>query len=87
MLDLLRVCVEVLENAVQHSRADRVMIVHSVHEGRLRIEIKDNGVGIPAGVNPNAGSGLEVCADIALQNGWSFNASATLGGSIVSLIV
>jgi signal transduction histidine kinase len=54
------VCSESLANAAKHASATRVRIAVAQRDGRLRVEVDDNGVG---GADPAAGSGLRGLAD------------------------
>ena len=57
---------EALSNAARHSRARRVSVVVAVHNGRLLVEVEDDGVGVPAS-SPH--SGLANLAERAEQLG------------------
>ncbi len=54
------VCAEALANVAKHAAAARVAVAVTVGEGRLRVEIADDGVG---GADPRRGSGLHGLAD------------------------
>lgn len=45
---LLAIANEALSNVARHAQASRVSIAAGVREGRLRLEIQDNGQGLPA---------------------------------------
>lgn len=57
-LDLLRFLQEALTNVLKHSRANGVDVRVSRHEGRLEIEVVDDGVGLPQVAPTAAGIGL-----------------------------
>ena len=54
------VCAEALTNVAKHAAAARVAIAVTSSEGRVRVEIEDDGVG---GADPARGSGLRGLAD------------------------
>jgi signal transduction histidine kinase len=54
------VCAEALANIAKHAAASRVTVAVTASEGRLRVEIADDGVG---GADPARGSGLRGLAD------------------------
>src|SRR5262249_19150935 len=54
------VCSEALANVAKHASASRVRIVVSGSDGRLGVEIEDDGVG---GVDLDRGAGLRGLAD------------------------
>ena len=63
------VCAEALTNTAKHAAAARVTVAVTASEGRVRVEIADDGVG---GADPARGSGLRGLADRV----------ATLGGTL-----
>lgn len=54
-LDLLRLLQEALTNVLKHSRASRVAIAVIQQEGRLRLQVQDNGVGLDRTAGHGAG--------------------------------
>jgi signal transduction histidine kinase len=54
------VCAEALTNTVKHATAARVTVAITAGDGRLRVEIADDGAG---GADPGRGSGLRGLAD------------------------
>jgi signal transduction histidine kinase len=54
------VCAEALANTAKHAAASRAAVAVTASEGRVRIEIDDDGVG---GADPRRGSGLRGLAD------------------------
>lgn len=66
---VLAILNEALSNVVRHSHADKVKITAEAIQGRLRLEIKDNGIGIQADVE--AGYGLRNMRDRARLLGGS----------------
>jgi len=56
-LDLLRLMQEALTNAFKHARATRVDISLRREGGRLRLQIVDDGIGLPATVSASAAGG------------------------------
>ena len=54
------VCSEALANVAKHAEASRVSVAVTVHDGRVRVEIRDDGIG---GADPARGTGLAGLAD------------------------
>ena len=54
------VCAEALANVAKHAAAARVAVAVTARDGRVRVEIADDGVG---GADPAHGSGLRGLAD------------------------
>jgi signal transduction histidine kinase len=54
------ICAEALTNVAKHAAATRATVAVTAGEGRLRVEIADDGVG---GADPGHGSGLRGLAD------------------------
>ena len=44
-LALFRICQEALNNAVQHAKASHLVVRFGLEEGKLTLEVRDNGVG------------------------------------------
>lgn len=57
---LYRIAQEAVRNATRHARADRILIQLSAHEGGVRLEIRDNGVGLPPRAEFGRGVGLRL---------------------------
>jgi signal transduction histidine kinase len=57
---LYRITQEALTNVARHSRAKRVRVALAALGGDIRLEIEDDGVGLPArnGTEPQSGTGL-----------------------------
>lgn len=57
-LDLLRLLQEALTNVFKHSRASRVEVQIACEDDRLRLSVKDNGIGLPLSSSaPGTGGG------------------------------
>jgi len=70
---------EAFTNAAKHSQASRLTVTGWVHDGRLTIEVADNGRG---GADGNWGSGLQGLTDrVATLNGWLTVQSPVGGGT------
>lgn len=65
--DLVAVLGEALANVARHSRASSVSVDLDVDDGRLRLVVRDDGVGVP--VVPVRTSGLENLRERARQHG------------------
>jgi signal transduction histidine kinase len=70
------VCAEALTNTAKHAAASRVTIVVTAADGRLRIEIADDGIG---GADPARGSGLRGLADRVETLGGKLKVESTSG--------
>ncbi|MGO4777857.1 sensor histidine kinase, partial [Lysobacter sp. 2RAB21] len=57
-LDLLRLLQEALTNVFKHSRATRVDVSLSHEDGRLRLDVRDDGGGLSTFVHRPGGAGL-----------------------------
>ncbi len=70
-INFYRIAQEAVNNAVKHSQARKVIIRLTREEGVLRLEITDNGKGIPAGGKSRQGMGLDVmqhrCANMGAE--------------------
>ncbi|MES2152845.1 MAG: PAS domain-containing protein [Pseudomonadota bacterium] len=53
---LFRVLQEALTNVVRHAQARRLEVSIARHEGVLRLSVRDDGIGIPAGRSAGSGS-------------------------------
>jgi signal transduction histidine kinase len=70
------VCAEALANAAKHAAAAHVTVAVTVGEGRLRVDIADDGVG---GADPGRGSGLRGLADRVETFGGTLRVESTPG--------
>jgi PAS domain S-box-containing protein len=59
-LHIYRIAQEAVNNAIKHSRAKEILITLAERNGRLLLEIGDNGKGLPRGKEPARGIGLQV---------------------------
>lgn len=60
-INLYRIAQEAINNAIKHGRASRILIELSEAEGKLRLSITDNGVGVSASqTSPPSGMGLHI---------------------------
>lgn len=57
---LFRIAQEAVNNAVKHSKGSRVAVALQNRDGQLRLEISDNGQGLPNDESPRGGIGLQV---------------------------
>jgi len=55
---LFRILQEAMSNIYRHSGAKRVWIALEMRDGSARMEVRDNGTGIPSGAGPASGVGL-----------------------------
>jgi signal transduction histidine kinase len=70
------VCAEALTNTAKHAAAARVTVAVTSSDGRLRVEIADDGVG---GADPAHGSGLRGLADRVETLGGTLRVQSTPG--------
>jgi signal transduction histidine kinase len=87
-----RIATEALTNAARHSHATQAMVRFAFAEGQLRVEVCDDGVGIPsagAARDPaGAGIGLAAMAERAAELGGTclVAGNGTGGTSVVALL-
>ena len=55
---LYRIAQEAVNNALKHARATRILLHLEQKDGRLLLEVKDDGVGLPAARSGGVGLGL-----------------------------
>ncbi len=68
-LSIYRAVEEALQNTARHSEATRVAIYLRLRDGRLRLRVRDDGVGIdPAALSPGLGL-RSIAARVALHDG------------------
>jgi signal transduction histidine kinase len=70
------VCAEALANVAKHAAASRVTVAITAGDGRLRVEIADDGAG---GADPGRGSGLRGLADRVETIGGTLLVESTSG--------
>jgi signal transduction histidine kinase len=70
------VCAEALTNIAKHAAAARVTVAITAADGRLRVEITDDGIG---GADPAHGSGLRGLADRVETTGGTLRVESTPG--------
>jgi signal transduction histidine kinase len=70
------VCAEALTNTAKHAAATRVTVAVTASDGRLRVEITDDGVG---GADPARGSGLRGLADRVEASGGTLQVQSVPG--------
>lgn len=71
---------EALRNVVKHSAAHRVRVVLEQRRGRIRLVVRDDGIGLPAGQKPPSEGqqsfGLRLLAEMAAEAGGRLNVSS-----------
>ncbi|MGH8888849.1 MAG: sensor histidine kinase [Acidothermaceae bacterium] len=76
-----RIATEALNNVVRHSQARTTRVAFTVSDSLLRLEIADDGVGVPAQREPGAaGVGLAAMAERAAELGGSCRVRPRPGG-------
>lgn len=82
---LYRITQEAVRNALRHSKATRIGINLSEENGLLKLNIEDDGVGVPEDFQPAGGLGLQIMAHRAAMIGGTFAFEpAPTGGTIVT---
>jgi signal transduction histidine kinase len=79
---LYRIAQEAVNNTLKHSGASRVVIRLLAGEGRLELEISDDGTGFPEGKLPSGGVGLGVMRHRARAIGADLHIGSTPGGGV-----
>lgn len=80
---LYRIAQEAVGNAAKHSKADDVLIRLARGGNRLRLEVHDNGIGIPAQPAANGGVGLRLMEHRCTAIGGRFSVEPREGGGTV----
>lgn len=80
---LYRIAQEAVGNAARHSKASDVLIRLAHEDSRLRLEIHDNGVGIPPQPAANGGVGLRLMEHRCNAIGGRFAIEPREGGGTV----
>lgn len=80
---LYRIAQEAVGNAANHARADTVLIRLAHEDYRLRLEIHDNGIGIPTQRAGGGGVGLRLMEHRCAAIGGRFRIEARAGGGTV----
>jgi len=85
--ELFYICQEALTNVTRHAQATRVQVRLAVHDGHLRLEVEDDGIGIdPEAASSQRSLGLLGMRERALQCGGSvvLNAATPHGTVVVA---
>lgn len=83
---VLRVAQESLVNAVKHARARRTVVSLELHAQALRLQVRDDGAGIPQVLSNPAGFGLVGMRERAVSIGATLDVASAPGqGTTVSL--
>jgi two-component system, chemotaxis family, CheB/CheR fusion protein len=80
---LYRIAQEAVGNAAKHSRARDVLISLTRDDDRLRLEIHDNGIGIPAQPAASGGVGLRLMEHRCAAIGGRFMIGPRAGGGTI----
>ncbi len=81
-----RIAQEALANAVRHAGASRIVVALVVHDGMLRLEVRDDGRGFDPAARPAAALGLASMEERALALGGRLLISSAPGeGTTVAL--
>ncbi len=55
-----RIAQEAINNAIRHGQARTVVVTLARQNGKARLTVADNGVGLPGEIKPDAGMGLQI---------------------------
>ena len=84
-LDLLRILQEALTNVLKHSGATRVDVDLTNDDGTLRLEVGDNGRGMPATDEQSSGTGMRSMQARAQRLGATLSLGSKPGATLVRL--
>ena len=74
-----RIVQEALTNAVRHSHCDEARVALAVSDGRLDIEVADDGIGLPEGTPPALGHGIRGMTERAAELGGTLTTHVRTG--------
>ena len=81
---LFYVAQEAVRNAVRHGRAKQVDVYLRIRDGRLKLVVQDDGIGLPPPPRRGAGLGLQIMVHRSEMIGATFTIErAPVGGTIV----
>jgi signal transduction histidine kinase len=87
-MHLYRIAQEAVNNAIKHGKARMIILELAEESGHVRLTVRDNGVGMEAGVRDSKGMGLHSMAYRAAMIGGTFDIRPGLrGGTIANCIV
>jgi signal transduction histidine kinase len=75
---LYRIAQEAITNAIKHGHAQAVAVSLERVEGRLRLTVRDDGIGIPEPAQRHPGMGLRIMAHRAAVMGGTFEARSMI---------
>jgi PAS domain S-box-containing protein len=84
---IYRIVQEAISNAVRHGKADRIQITLEPEGDALRLEVHDNGSGLPSGWDTRSGFGLRIMKYRAGLIGGRLDIRSTDGETVVSCTV
>lgn len=87
ILQILRIMQEAMHNAIRHAQARNIVLtaIYLLDQSRLRVSIRDDGVGMPAA--PRHGRGLGNMRHRAREIGAEFSVSSSSAGTEVVLLI
>jgi len=80
---LYRIAQEAINNALKHGQASKIWLRLALHQGRLTLTVRDNGLGLPAKPQTNGGMGLPLMQYRARTIGASLNIRSVTGGGTI----
>ncbi|MGB3438011.1 MAG: histidine kinase [Actinophytocola sp.] len=81
-----RIVAEALTNVVRHAQATRAEITVTLDDGRLAVQVSDDGVGVPAGAGKH-GMGMRFMAQRAREIEGEFSYESGDGGTAVRAVL
>ena len=75
---LYRIAQEAITNAIKHGHAQAVAVSLERVDGRLRLTVRDDGIGIPEPAQRHPGMGLRIMAHRAAVMGGTFEARSMI---------
>jgi len=83
--ELYNICLELINNVIKHADATEAQLKLEQTKSEIRLEIKDNGIGLKA--NNNQGMGLQNIQDRVDSLGGTWQVESLSVGTCVSVIV
>jgi signal transduction histidine kinase len=77
---LYRIAQEAVTNAIKHGHVSRIVVGLSLEDGHLKLNIVDDGIGLPEILPSERGLGLRIMASRAGMIGGAFSAGNNLDG-------
>ncbi len=79
---LFRIAREAVNNAIKHAQATKIIVTLTVDERQIRLDVEDNGRGLPSGFEAHGGLGLQIMNYRAQMIQASFNMVTRSDGGV-----